>query len=166
MDRQHLHGAGLGFVLARREPVALLRLGEPAEERPERRVLGDVGEAGEELVEGLEARRAERLRRVRRDLDVEQELLLDEVHEVDEAEPRPPPERLELRSGAAHAPEADLGERAQRGVPVGRGEEEVERVDDRRRLVGRDRGAQALPHVVVEPSRCRGRGRRASARGR
>ena len=100
-----------------------------------------VGEAGEELVEGLEARRAERLRRVRRDLDVEQELLLDEVHEVDETEPRAPPERLELGSGAAHAPEADLGEGAQRGVPVGRGEEEVERVDDRRRLVGRDRGA-------------------------
>ena len=111
MDRQDLHGAGLGFVLAGREPVALLRLGEPPEERPERRVLGDVGEAGEELVEGLEARRPERLRRVRRDLDVEEELLLDEVHEVDEAEPRTPPERLELRSGAAHAPEADLGER-------------------------------------------------------
>ena len=152
VDREHLHGAGLGFVLAGREPVALLRLGEPPEERPERRVLRDVGEAGEQFVERLEARRAERLRRVRRDLDVEEELLLDEVHEVDEAEPRTPPERLELCSGATHAPEADLAERAQRRVPVGRGEEEVERVDDRRRLVGRDRGAQSLSHVVVEAS--------------
>ena len=151
MDREDLHGPGLGLVLTGREAVALLRLGEPSEEGAERRVLGDVGEPGEQLVERLEAGRAERLRRVRGHLDVEQQLLLDEVHEVDQPESGTAAEGLQLGARAAHPAEADLGELAERGMPVGRGEQEVECVDDRRGLVGRDRGAQPLPHVVVEP---------------
>ena len=62
MDRQHLHRTRLGLVLAGREAITLLGLGEPSEEGAERRMLGHVDERRQQLVERLEARPAERLR--------------------------------------------------------------------------------------------------------
>ena len=155
---------GLGLVLAGREPVALLGLGEPAEERAERRVLASVDETGEQFVERLEARRRRAAgRHSRRPRCRAGAPAARGARSRRGRGPAAPAQRLQLGAGAAHAGRGPVSLKPrERRVPVGCGEQEVERVDDRGRLVGRDRRPE--PRRTSSSSRLAARSRSASHR--
>ena len=108
VDGEHLHGAGLRVLRARREVFALLGLAQPGEEPAEAsRVVGDREVAGERVEERLERSRRRATRRsLAADLDVEQQLVRDEGDEVGQVEPgarAQAGERARRRRAAARA---------------------------------------------------------------
>ncbi len=144
MDREHLNGSGLGVVLPHAQPVALLGEVEPVEEGREARGRVARREVDEVLDEGVEARPSGGGRVVRRDLDVEQQLLLDDGHEVGQRKAHPSAQTRDESAEVAQPCDALVGEcgelrmlRRSRRARLESGDE-VEGVDERRVLVDGD----------------------------
>ena len=150
VDGHELHGSRLRFLRAGSERVAPLRLAEPAEKPGEGGGFVDGEIAGEGVEEGVHRRTAEGPRPVRHDLDVQQEFLLDEGHEVEQVEARAGAQACERGSRVAEALEADLAEGPERPVRGSRRRDEIEGVDDRPGLAVGDRAAHECAKLLVE----------------
>ena len=150
VDGEQLHRTGLGILGSRRESVTPLRLPQPAEEAAEARRVVDHKIAGERVEERLHRGRSSRARLVCRDLDIEQQLLLNEGHEIEQVEAQPGTQPGERRTSVAQATQAHLAEIRESGVPLAGGGEEVERVDYGAALALGDRGPQPLSQLVAQ----------------
>ena len=148
VHRQHLHGAGLGRLAARRQVLLLLGGGEPAEEPAEGGALGHLQVAGEGLVERVQ-RGEPGTALVGEHLDVEVERLDHEVHEVAEVAPGADAQLGEGAPGAAEPVEAVGAEGGLHPVALVV-RQEVEGVDDGCALPLRDRPAEQLGHLGAE----------------